>query len=71
SAGMEAYGFIQDSADDLEYEKLDSENVNLALRDGEPGSPKWMNSDPKIVEDWFEGECRRIGKHLRKICRYM
>lgn len=71
SVGTEAYGSIQDSADDLEYEKLDSENVNLALRDGEPGSAKWMNSDPKIVEDWFEGECRRIGKHLRKVCRYM
>lgn len=71
SLGTEAYGSIQDSADDLEYEKLDSENVNLALRDGEPGSPKWMNSDPKIVEDWFEGECRRIGKHLRKVCRYI
>ncbi len=71
SVGTEAYGFIQDSADDLEYEKLDSENVNLALRDGEFGSPKWMNSDPKVVEDWFEGECRRIGKHLRKVCRYM
>ncbi|HHC7332469.1 TPA: CBASS cGAMP synthase [Vibrio parahaemolyticus] len=67
SIGMEA----QDSANDLAYEKLDSENVNLALRDGEFGSPKWMNSDPKIVEDWFEGECRRIGKHLRKVCRYM
>ncbi|OBU30147.1 CBASS cGAMP synthase [Photobacterium kishitanii] len=67
SAGI----FTQDSADDLEYEKLDSENVNLALRDGELGSPKWMNSDPKIVEDWFEGECRRIGNHLRKVCRYM
>ena len=71
SVGTEAYGSIQDSADDLEYEKLDSENVNLALRDGEPGSRKWRNSDPKIVEDWFEGECRRIGKHLRKVCRYM
>lgn len=71
SVGMESYDFMKDSADDLEYKKLDSENVNLALRDGELGSPKWMNSDPKIVEDWFEGECRRIGKHLRKVCRYM
>lgn len=61
---------VMDS-DDTQYEKLDSENVNLALRDNEPGSPKWMNSDPKIVEDWFNGECRRIGKHLRKVCRFM
>ncbi len=71
SIAAESYGFVQDSADDLEYEKLDSENVNLALRDGQPGSRKWMNSDPKIVEDWFEVECSRIGKHLRKVCRYM
>lgn len=71
SVGTEAYGSIHDMADDLQYEKLNSENVNLALRDGKPGSPKWMNSDPKIVEDWFEGECFRIGKHLRKVCRYM
>lgn len=71
SVGMESFGFTLDSADDREYKKLDSENVNLALRDGEPGSPKWMNSDPKIVEDWFEGECSRIGKHLRKVCRFM
>lgn len=71
SIAAESYGFVQDSADDLEYEKLDSENVNLALRDGQSGSRKWMNSDPKIVEDWFEGECSRIGKHLRKVCRYM
>lgn len=71
SVGMESYGCTQDSMDDLEYKKLDSENVNLALRDGDSGSPKWMNSDPKIVEDWFEGECLRIGNHLRKVCRYM
>ncbi len=48
--------------------KLDSENVNLALREGEK---KWTISDPKIVEDWFEDSCLRIGKHLRLICRFM
>ncbi|CAH7449757.1 Cyclic GMP-AMP synthase [Vibrio chagasii] len=67
----ESFGHVLDSAEDREYEKLDSENVNLALRDGTPGSPKWMNSDPKVVEDWFENECSRIGRHLRKVCRYM
>nr|4XJ3_A Chain A, Cyclic AMP-GMP synthase [Vibrio cholerae O1 biovar El Tor str. N16961]4XJ4_A Chain A, Cyclic AMP-GMP synthase [Vibrio cholerae O1 biovar El Tor str. N16961]4XJ5_A Chain A, Cyclic AMP-GMP synthase [Vibrio cholerae O1 biovar El Tor str. N16961] len=45
-----------------------SENVNLALREGDR---KWINSDPKIVEDWFNDSCIRIGKHLRKVCRFM
>jgi cyclic GMP-AMP synthase len=50
-----------------DYE-LDSNCVNLAIREGEK---KWMKSDPKIVEDWFE-ECRnRIGSHLPKLCRFM
>ncbi|TOM12745.1 hypothetical protein CGH84_21620, partial [Vibrio parahaemolyticus] len=26
---------------------------------------------PKIVEDWFNDSCGRIGKHLRKVCRFM
>ena len=30
-----------------------------------------MNSDPKIVEDWFNDSCSRNGPHLRKICRFM
>lgn len=57
--------------DEESYRRLDSDCVNLALRDDKPGSPKWMNSDPKVVEDWFIGECRRIGFHLRDICRFM
>ena len=57
--------------DDSEYEKLDSKSVNLALRDNNPSSPKWMNSDPKIVDDWFEKKCHLIGRHLRKVCRFM
>jgi len=50
-----------------DYE-LDEGCVNLALREGEK---KWMKSDPKIVEDWFNDSCRRIGPHLRSICRFM
>jgi hypothetical protein len=65
SAGCESY--VCDSADIDSYE-VDSENVNLALREGER---KWVNSDPKIVEDWFNDSCERIGKHLRKVCRFM
>lgn len=57
---------IMDSADDS-YE-IDSKLVNLALRDADK---KWLNSDPKIVEDWFNDSCSRIGPHLRKICRFM
>lgn len=54
--------------DDTASYEVDSENVNLALREGER---KWVNSDPKIVEDWFNDSCGRIGKHLRKVCRFM
>lgn len=50
-----------------EYE-LDSDSVNLALREGEQ---KWAKSDPKIVEDWFLESCRVNGWHLRKVCRFM
>ncbi len=48
--------------------ELDSDCVNLALREGEQ---KWMKSDPKIVEDWFHESCQRIGRHLRKLCRFV
>lgn len=48
--------------------ELDEECVNLALREGEE---KWMKSDPKIVEDWFVDSCKRIGPHLRNVCRFM
>ncbi|HAS6180493.1 TPA: hypothetical protein I7147_16630 [Vibrio vulnificus] len=54
--------------DDTASYEVDSENVNLALREGER---KWVNSDPKIVEDWFNDSCERIGKHLREVCRFM
>ena len=62
------------SADKLEeklYKKLDSKSVNLALRSDKLGSPKWMNSDPKVVEDWFLDECKRLGPYLRDVCRFM
>lgn len=57
------------------YYKLDTDSVNLLLRD----QKKWTNSDPKVVDDWFNDSCRRIGEnedgsqsyHLRKICRFI
>lgn len=48
--------------------EVDSEYVNLALRDG---PERWVNSDPKIVEDWFNLSCKRIGESLRLVCRFM
>jgi hypothetical protein len=45
---------------------LDPNHVHLAIRDGEEA---WRKSDPKIVENWFNDACTRIGPHLRKICR--
>lgn len=65
SVACESYVYDSDDTDSYE---VDSENVNLALREGER---KWINSDPKIVEDWFNDSCGRIGKHLRKVCRFM
>ncbi|WP_323158509.1 CBASS cGAMP synthase [Pseudomonas viridiflava] len=55
------------SLESADYE-LDEDCVNLALREGDQ---KWMKSDPKIVEDWFNDSCRRIGPHLRSVCRFM
>ncbi|MEX1222420.1 MAG: CBASS cGAMP synthase [Idiomarina sp.] len=48
--------------------KLDPDNVNLALREGDQ---KWCKSDPKIVADWFNDECTYYGRHLKKICRFI
>ncbi|WP_163390198.1 CBASS cGAMP synthase [Enterovibrio norvegicus] len=59
------------ATEDAAYEsyEVDTKSVNLALRNGEK---KWLNSDPKTVEDWFDLSCARIGrKHLPKVCRYM
>jgi hypothetical protein len=65
---FEGIGCESVDSNDISSYEVDSENVNLALREGER---KWVNSDPKIVEDWFNDSCVRIGKHLRKVCRYM
>ncbi|PHS59778.1 MAG: hypothetical protein COB00_17430 [Alcanivorax sp.] len=71
---LEALSARSDSAMNKSYidfhdsYEVDSEHVNLALRDG---PQKWVNSDPKIVEDWFNRSCNRIGKSLRLVCRFM
>jgi hypothetical protein len=56
------------SINDRAFYELESELVNLALRTGDK---KWLNSDPKIVEDWFNSSCSRIGHHVRKVCRFI
>lgn len=73
SKGFESFELRKDAADSAINESLsayevNSENVNLALREG---MPKWLNSDPKVVEDWFNDSCDRIGSQLRKVCRFM
>lgn len=45
---------------------LDPNSVHLAIRDGDEA---WRKSDPKIVENWFNEACTRIGPHLKKVCR--
>lgn len=75
AALAKSIGTVMDSASGMEgftynragYE-LDEGCVNLALREGDE---MWMKSDPKIVEDWFLDSCKRIGPHLRKVCRFM
>lgn len=60
-AGLLAY-------DEMDPYELDSECVNLALRDG---AKRWTNSDPKVIEDWFKDQCLRIGAHLKLVCRFL
>lgn len=52
----------------LESYVVESDKVNLAIREG---ARRWSISDPKIVEDWFNESCDRIGGHLQYICRFM
>ncbi|MDP5213071.1 CBASS cGAMP synthase [Pseudoalteromonas tunicata] len=69
----ESLGHVKKAAgsDDVMFERLDSKTVNLALRDEGPGTHKWMNSDPKVVEDWFNDACKKVGSHVRPVCRFM
>lgn len=64
-AKSESLDALQDLRDSYE---VDSDCVNLALR---TGPKRWTNSDPKVVEDWFHDNCRRIGSHLSKACRFL
>lgn len=69
SVSFESIDSVMDEAiNDRAFYELESELVNLALRTGDK---KWLNSDPKIVEDWFNSSCSRIGRHVRKVCRFM
>lgn len=56
---------LSESKSERDFE-LDPKSVQLAIREGDEA---WRKSDPKIVENWFNEACNRIGPHLRKICR--
>lgn len=59
---------IADEAQQAQYERIDRDCVNLAVR---KDNVKWIISDPKDVELWFKEACRRNGPHLREICRFL
>ncbi len=63
---FEAYDSV--SVEDHELYQLDSDCVNLAVR---ADDQKWMKSDPKDVHLWFQDSSKRIGQHLKKICRFL
>ena len=65
---MDSIGGMQGITFNRAGYELDEGCVNLALREGEG---MWMKSDPKTVEDWFVASCKRIGPHLRDVCRFM
>ncbi len=67
-AGLEVLTESVSMEDSREAFLVESDKVNLALRDG---NKRWTISDPKIVEDWFNDSCMRIGGHLRSVCRFM
>lgn len=69
TASMEAIDSINGAIPNNRADySLDEDCVNLALREDDQ---KWMKSDPKTVENWFNDSCMRIGPHLRSICRIM
>ena len=59
---------IQDELvlDDEIYANLAQEHVMLAHR--EEG---WKPSDPRKLDDWFDGAIKEHGDQLRRICRYL
>lgn len=65
-----ARGVALESYDSLAFTEsvsLDPNEVYLAMRNDE----HWIQSDPKKVKDWFEGECQMHGSMLRRVCRYL
>lgn len=45
--------------------RLPSQSLMLADRELD-----WRYSDPKGLQDWFEGEVDKLGEALRRVCRY-
>jgi hypothetical protein len=51
---------------DFAYKRLPQDHILLAHR--EEG---WKPSDPRKLEDWFNGSVERYGQQLRRVCRYI
>lgn len=48
------------------FREIPKDRVMLALSNGE-----WMQSDPRKMENWFQGAINQHGQHLRRVSRYL
>ncbi|MBS7815102.1 hypothetical protein J7560_06695 [Wohlfahrtiimonas chitiniclastica] len=67
-ATIAAYDSAVSDEELVQYECIDTDCVNLAVRKDDA---KWIISDPQDVHKWFLDACQRNGRHLRKICRVL
>jgi hypothetical protein len=51
---------------DFAYRSIPHDQIMLARRNG-----TWEPSDPRKIEDWFNGAVASHGKVLRRVCRYL
>lgn len=47
------------------YKRLNQDELRLALREG-----KWIESDPRLLEDWFKDAVATHGPQIRRVSRY-
>ncbi|WP_398471500.1 CBASS cGAMP synthase [Tardiphaga sp.] len=57
--------FDSAALDDTVYERLNEDELRLALREG-----KWIQSDPRLLEDWFKQAVADFGPQVRRVSRY-
>jgi hypothetical protein len=48
------------------FQEIPKDRIMLALSNGE-----WVQSDPRKMENWFQGAVNQHGEHLRRISRYL